>query len=155
MKKNLHPNHIHTKVKLAMTKICKTCQVPKIADFHFSIGARVCKQCKNLARAPKRPAQMLKARYGITMHEYDALLKRQDNKCAVCFKAETSKHQNGKIKRLAVDHDHKTGKVRGLLCKACNQSLGLISENIDTALGLVEYIQLHKKNTKYAEMSNV
>jgi len=61
----------------------------------------------------------LKHKYGLTADAYLDLLDRQHHKCAICGKPQTS------IKRrLAVDHDHKTGKVRGLLCFRCNTALG-------------------------------
>lgn len=55
-------------------------------------------------------------RYGITEDQYNELLRKQEGRCAVCGR------DGGKFKtKLAVDHDHKTGHVRGLLCKYCNR----------------------------------
>lgn len=56
--------------------------------------------------------------YGITELEYNSLLKKQGNCCAICGKNKTQEKRN-----LAVDHDHKTGRIRGLLCSFCNQRL--------------------------------
>lgn len=69
----------------------------------------------------------IKLRFGLDRVAYENLLIRQNYVCAICKQAE-SKH-NGKgnnynIKALAVDHDHTTGKIRGLLCSTCNNSLG-------------------------------
>lgn len=61
-------------------------------------------------------ARRYKRLYGITAEEYDTLLGFQDGRCAIC-------HHLPKSRRLAVDHDHKTGEVRGLLCTRCNQTL--------------------------------
>lgn len=61
-----------------------------------------------------------KRRYGITETTYQELLERQNGICALCGRPETA---NGR-KRLAVDHDHGTSKIRGLLCVGCNISLG-------------------------------
>lgn len=61
-----------------------------------------------------------KKRYGITLEEYNSILKIQDGKCLIC-----GLNKGGpKTPNLAVDHDHTTGKVRGLLCVKCNGSLG-------------------------------
>ena len=60
----------------------------------------------------------LKKLYGITAEEYDAMLESQGNVCAICKKPQPTK------RRLSVDHDHETGKVRGLLCTTCNLVLG-------------------------------
>lgn len=57
----------------------------------------------------------LKSLYGITLEEYDRLLAKQNGVCAVCLRA-----PYGKYKWLYVDHDHSTGKIRGLLCLRCN-----------------------------------
>jgi len=62
-------------------------------------------------------------RYGIGVEEYEELFIKQDGKCAICGKPE-SRTVKGKVTRLAVEHDHETGKVRGLACHACNRMLG-------------------------------
>ncbi len=56
--------------------------------------------------------------YGIAPDDYDRLYFAQDGRCAICRRA------TGKTRRLSVDHDHKTGRVRGLLCRPCNDVLG-------------------------------
>jgi len=63
-----------------------------------------------------RRATALAGRYGLTIGEYDALLKRQKGRCAIC-------RRPPKKRRLYVDHDHATKKIRGLLCASCNSSL--------------------------------
>lgn len=64
--------------------------------------------------------------YKINPTIYEALLIKQDNKCAICRLPEKRKSRYGKIMRLAVDHDHDTGKIRGLLCASCNVIIGQI-----------------------------
>jgi tetrahydromethanopterin S-methyltransferase subunit B len=66
------------------------------------------------------------------------MLRSQDNKCAICHL--------GTTKRLFVDHDHKTGMVRGLLCYKCNSALGLINDSTDIAESIKQY--LLKSNTQ-------
>ena len=66
------------------------------------------------SRASQRASRM-KARYGITQAQYDAILAHQGGACGVC--------QGKRRYPLHVDHDHKTGRVRGLLCKSCNRRL--------------------------------
>lgn len=60
----------------------------------------------------------LKKFFGITLEDYERMFQEQDGKCAICSKPQ------GNNKRLAVDHNHKTGKVRGLLCWICNSAIG-------------------------------
>src|SRR5690349_6852081 len=65
----------------------------------------------------------LKRSFGLDLTKYDAMLIRQNNVCAICSQAETAV-RNGRVKHLAVDHDHATGRVRALLCQSCNTMLG-------------------------------
>ncbi|KKM26083.1 hypothetical protein LCGC14_1588390, partial [marine sediment metagenome] len=81
--------------------------------------------------------------FNITIDEYDALSQRQGGVCAICRSKETMKNKYG-LKRLAVDHNHLTGKIRGLLCGRCNQALGLFAsdeEGVGRLLSAVEYMR--------------
>ncbi len=78
---------------------------------------------------------VLKHQYGLTLEEYQTLLENQDNKCAICSRNSV---------KLCVDHDHKTGKTRGLLCHACNRAIGLLKENIDILENAIKYVNKHK-----------
>jgi hypothetical protein len=86
----------------------------------------------------------LKRKFGITLDEYNAMFSLQGGVCAVCGTEPNIKDKNGNIRRLAVDHDHKTGRVRQLLCNACNTSIGLVKENISTLVGMIDYIKKHE-----------
>lgn len=70
------------------------------------------------------------ALYNLTREEYYAILERQNNVCAICGKPETTKNRNDRIRALAIDHDHVTGEVRGLLCFKCNTNLGWIENKL-------------------------
>ena len=78
----------------------------------------------------------LKANYGITVEDVERMLNEQHHSCKICglFEGDAPKC------RLYVDHDHKTGKVRGLLCQNCNNSLGHAKENIETLLAMIQYL---------------
>ena len=78
---------------------------------------------------------LLKVRYGITFADYDAMLMKQDGRCAICRKPPKGRY-------LHVDHDHETGAVRGLLCARCNTALGHINDDKNRLLGLIEYLEL-------------
>jgi hypothetical protein len=73
-------------------------------------------------------------RFGITLEEYDELLDKQHGLCAIC---------KGTCKRgrLGVDHDHRTGKVRGLLCRKCNILLGLMDDDPQLMKNMEEYLR--------------
>lgn len=78
-------------------------------------------------------------KYGISLDEYNKLVIVQNNLCAICKKSET-KLFRGKPISLAVDHDHKNGKIRGLLCYSCNLGLGLFKDNIDNFKNVIQYL---------------
>jgi uncharacterized Zn ribbon protein len=84
------------------------------------------------------------ARYGIVQKEYDELLRAQNGRCAVCGKNNAGATQSGKQKRMYVDHDHKTGTVRGLLCNNCNMALGFVHDDPELLLKLVAYLRREK-----------
>ena len=76
----------------------------------------------------------LMKQYGITPEEYDKLFSKQNGACAICGNIPT----NGK--KLAVDHSHITGKVRGLLCHSCNVTLGNVDDSIELLTKAIEYL---------------
>jgi hypothetical protein len=82
----------------------------------------------------------LRRDFGITAKQYDAMLQAQDGLCAVCGKPESVK-QKGKVQRLSVDHCHKTSKVRGLVCNACNHMLGKAYDNPDVLEAGARYLR--------------
>ena len=92
--------------------------------------------------APRRNAR-LKHRYGITAAEYDAMYEAQKGCCAICGKhAEAGSSPAHWKNKLAVDHCHDTGKVRGLLCNDCNAGIGHLG-NERVALAAAAYLRLH------------
>jgi len=84
----------------------------------------------------------LKRKYGITLEEYDRLFTAQGGVCALCKKPESvrrRKRDEGR-ERLAVDHCHDTGRVRGLLCFKCNTAIGALGDTEESAQRVVEYL---------------
>ena len=106
----------------AGTSWCAGCQSFRdLAD--FGKGATQCRACSSA----KSHAAMIEKTYGLTPAEYAALFAAQGGRCAIC-------RARPKSKRLAVDHDHKSGAVRGLLCpgsqaSGCNFALGLFHDD--------------------------
>lgn len=84
--------------------------------------------------AVMKKRSILKNTYGITLEEYDAILKTQKGGCAIC---------KVKAKILCVDHCHKTGKVRGLLCQLCNRSIGMMKDDISILESAIVYLKSH------------
>ena len=83
--------------------------------------------------------QDLRKKYGVTYEWYQQTLSRQNNVCAICKQPETAVIR-GKVIAMPVDHDHKTGKARGLLCTKCNQGLGLFRDNKDILQVAIQYL---------------
>lgn len=74
---------------------------------------------------------------GMTLEDYARLFSEQGGKCAICRTADTGVKKNN----FPVDHDHKTGKVRGLLCDRCNTSLGQFEDNPDLLRKAADYLE--------------
>jgi len=132
------------------TRACSICGGDKEGTVN-----RYCAKCERDYKKKKRekdPAGVLrkergyffKRTYGITLDEYDELLAKQRGVCDCC--KEAPRNTNQKDKHLYVDHDHATGKVRGLLCHRCNIMLGNARENIETLENAVMYLLKHRSD---------
>jgi hypothetical protein len=91
-------------------------------------------------RSPKRKHELKKA-YGITPEEYELLLDLQLFVCAICG----TKEPGGKG-MFAVDHNHDTGDVRGLLCNRCNSGIGMLLEDVNLLQHAIDYLRLRNGN---------
>lgn len=101
--------------------------------------------CPSNSKEHKRNWQ-LETIFGITLVEYNQLLEKQNNVCAICGQPEIIIHkQANRVKDLAVDHDHVTGHVRGLLCQGCNIMLGLCDDNIEVLHNAILYLQNNQR----------
>lgn len=106
--------------------------------------------CRNHAKwhlTDKYKSWRLMRDFGITLEQFNQAFEKQGGICAVCGRPETATI-NGKIFWLSVDHDHNTGKVRGLLCHKCNIALGHLEENPVIIQSLLTYIT---KGTEYVK----
>lgn len=74
---------------------------------------------------------VLKTVYGITLKQYKDLKSKQNDKCLIC----------NEIKKLHIDHDHLTGKIRGLLCGNCNRGIGLFKDNVKFLENAIYYLK--------------
>lgn len=91
---------------------------------------------RNNQKKPKRIGYQLLRRYGIDFETYNVMLARQNGRCAIC----NNLPKNGSIKRLHVDHDHITGKVRGILCASCNRSIAAL-DNKEWLVKAKDYLE--------------
>ena len=114
-----------------------------------------CRKCIIALRPPPTPAQKakkrdrdLKVQYGISLEDFNKMMKEQKNKCAndkcnVDISGE--RHSN-------LDHCHTTKKVRGILCPNCNKALGMVGDSIPKLQGLIEYLEPHSPVPRAVQM---
>lgn len=81
----------------------------------------------------------LKALYGITADQYTRMYEQQGGRCAICGGSDPG----GKKRFLCVDHDHRTGAVRQLLCDPCNNGLGRFKDDLEVLQRACEYLRRH------------
>lgn len=106
---------------------CAGCQ--SFVPLFYCSGSQ-CRACKSASAHAAR----VEKTYGISAQEYDRILKNQGGRCAICLNLT-------RTIRLAVDHDHKTGRVRGLLCKRCNHDLlGAGHDDVEMLLRAIGYL---------------
>jgi hypothetical protein len=101
----------------------------------------------NERRSLNSRKQRLKIEFGLSLSDYEDLHESQNGVCAICSQPETAMYYGGKsklvasrVKQLAVDHDHATGAVRGLLCYRCNRAVGLFRDDIQLVMRALEYL---------------
>lgn len=151
----------------SITKICRDCgRGPDEVNFTYNKRSAdkldyLCSECKSKrynehyyeklqterARNRKRyeserdtrSNSHYKRKYGITVDTYKEMLAEQSGVCAICHKPESA-CSKGNILPLAVDHCHKTGKVRGLLCNRCNRVLALFDDDIEIMKSAIDYL---------------
>ena len=130
-------------------KVCDAATSKKYRDEHPEMREKSrlwsAKYRRTTSGKTKVKESRLKCRYNITVEEYDQMFEDQNGVCGICGKPEMAKHQSGCTARLAVDHDHKTGKVRGLLCRRCNFIVGYAKDSKEILLQAALYMEKHNE----------
>ena len=134
-------------------KTCAKCGITKPFDFFYKEKRNktdgrqgACIECKilNSANYYKKNTDQIKNKvrnynyikdYGITIADYDKLFAKQNGFCAIC-----GSDKGWRNYRLAVDHNHETGEVRGLLCDNCNTGLGMFKDNPSLLAKAINYL---------------
>ena len=143
--KSRHADAMH---EIPSTKICSTCRRELEIEFfcknsYSADGYR--SQCQ-MCRRKYRRSYHLGKKYDLTPDEYNIILDKQGFVCAICGMEEISLGVDGKPRPLSVDHDHKTGIVRELLCQECNFKIGKIEMAAETESRMIEYLIRHKSD---------
>lgn len=105
------------------------------SDMQWVINKRAKLRADYAADPEAEWRRRLMPKYGITSEQWDEMYNAQEGRCATC-----DTHQSKLKRRLNIDHDHSTGKVRGLLCDACNRALGHVNDSVDTLRRLINYL---------------
>lgn len=141
-----------------MVKVCNKCQEEKpLSDFHKNKATKdghqyFCKECSNqrclddyhdkVNKEPHHNADRSKRqackKYGITTDQYDEMLAKQNNRCAIC---ETHISELKNKTNFCIDHNHETMAVRGLLCGPCNAGMGMLGDNIEGLQRAINYLR--------------
>jgi hypothetical protein len=144
----LEQNQVPKDFILVSEKICRKCGKIKPSSFFAKSSVEAdrlqkwCKLCRKEhydTNARKVFFNHVERMYGLTKEQYIKMVADQKECCAIC----------GLQTKLHVDHDHNTGKVRELLCSACNTSLGSVKDNSEILKSMIEYLKKHKSDTAF------
>jgi len=132
--------------------LCEACERNRGVSQFYDPNTAVCKQCTNILVPGSKPnkgpkgmklkgrkasresrERQLKYRYGLSLRDYNGLYLEQNGVCAICECTNTD---------MWVDHNHWTGKVRGLLCRSCNTALGMFKEDSRLLKKAALYLEL-------------
>lgn len=130
-------------------KECHDCKIVKpFSEFHKNKDSKYgisycCKLCQSIRdkkyyrqhcdESKYRNRKRNLKQYNLTLEQYDKIFKRQNGNCLICGLPEL-------MQRLSVDHNHQTGKVRGLLCFRCNLLVGQIEKDSKLVFKILEYL---------------
>jgi len=117
--------HKNSGRKDGLTERCKSC-AKKIANAHYK------------ANPDHRWRIEIKRKYGITAVQYYMMLDQQNGSCKIC--KGVGPGGSGRTSRMAIDHCHETGRVRGILCNRCNRAIGLLGDNTEFLAAAIEYL---------------
>jgi transposase len=120
-------------------KSCPVCNTKDLTQFGVNTSRwdglqTYCRNCVNAYRKPRNKKYALKHRYGLTARDYERILQEQGGTCALC-------HEPPDRSTLVADHNHTTGKFRGLIHQRCNILLGCAKDQTEKLLAAVEYLK--------------
>lgn len=112
--------------------------------YHTDIEYREKRKAKSRQYNQQHPEKKLiqhLSEFGLTLDDYNQMLESQNYRCAICGDEGNSRNR---FRKLSIDHNHKTGKVRGLLCPHCNFLLGHAKDNIEILQNAITYLEANK-----------
>lgn len=132
-------------------KRCNRCgQEKPVSEFHNSSRTKdgksyYCKDCENKRNNKYTGTEYkrkwkLKHRFNMNLVDYELTLQQQNYKCAICG-CDYYTYKKAANKEFCVDHNHQTGKIRGLLCNSCNRALGLFKDSPENLRKATKYLE--------------
>lgn len=143
-----------------VSRVCTTCKVMKSArEFRTNRSSirgvnSYCRDCANERNRAYRTTENgrrrtwladVKRRYNVSGEEAEAIVRKRMGKCEICGDRSTVIHK-GVVRNLAIDHDHQTGHIRGVLCNACNLGLGSFRDNEELLIKAAQYLNSYRRN---------
>ena len=123
---------------------CKSCDTTRHREWRQKNREKLRAYDRSRYVTADRWPSHLRRKYQITPDEFESLFESQSRCCAIC----KTKEPGGRAKRFNVDHCHKTGVVRGLLCMNCNRMLGHARDNADFLLAGAKYLSLPSRRKR-------
>lgn len=120
-------------------KVCPKCKLNhSLSNYHkcnLSSGKKKylswCKDCYRENNRKRSRMNSLKFIHGLSLEDFQRMSENQENLCLICKE----------FKPLCVDHDHKTGRIRGLICASCNKGLGHFRDNVEFMQRAIDYVK--------------
>lgn len=122
------------------TKVCGKCKETKATTEFGRFKDGLQSYCKPCNKAQAKQYNWHKLKLDFSLDDYDALLAKQDGKCAICSGAPPADRS------FELDHDHESNKVRGLLCLDCNTGLGKFKDSPFVLEAAIGYLRRHGKS---------
>lgn len=125
--------------KEGIDSLCILCNRKRVKQWRLNNPEKRKQQAKKESKSDKiyNQRKHLKHVYGITVEDYNEMFSKQNGCCAIC-----KLHQSNFKRRLAVDHCHKTGQIRKLLCQQCNAGLGNFKDNPTFLKEAIKYLKI-------------
>ena len=126
-----------SRAKDGLTSECKECHklISKLWESHNKPKRYINKRNHEIKNPEKTKNNKYKRQYGITLDDYNKLLDTQNGCCAIC-----KRHKSEFSMALHTDHNHATGKVRGILCQKCNRGLGFFNDDTELMKEAINYL---------------
>ena len=114
---------------------CRSCEVVRVREWKKRNRLKTAAYAASPKGRIVEKRARLKRVYGLALEEHEEMKERQGNLCAICGEPESSPSgRSAKVSELAIDHCHKTGAVRGLLCRKCNTALGNLEDHLPAVI---------------------